>query len=173
MNKIYLNFKAIELELNKHANITTKDLLNKLPEIDLRINHILTYFSCNNLSRELKILALLDLFRIQIFPDNNIKFKILQTLAHTKYNDYVLASAQSTSPQANASTSLNIPIAASVQPTASFNSTTLSPNTIKNYEKWQNDYRDFRSIIAAFINGVNYMEAQRYVIFQIFLFLSI
>jgi hypothetical protein len=137
--------------------------LNKLPEMDLRINHILTYFTCNNLSRELKILALLDLFRIQIFPENNIKFKILQTLAHIKYNDYVLASAQSyaTSPQANASASLNIPITTTGQPSSSSTGNSLNPNTIKNYEKWQNDYRDFRSIIAAFINGVNYMETQR------------
>ena len=148
----------MELELNKHANITTQDLLSKLPEIDLRINHILTYFSCNNLSRELKILALLDLFRIQIFPDNNIKFKILQTVAHIKYNDYVVASAQVNS-------SSNIPVTNTVQAPTSSNSSNLSPNTIKNYEKWQNDYRDYRSIIAAFINGVNYMETQRFVHF--------
>lgn len=153
----------MELELNKHANITTQDLLSKLPEIDLRINHILTYFSCNNLSRELKILALLDLFRIQIFPENNIKFKILQTVAHIKYNDYVLASAQLMTPQVNAST--NIPVTTTVQASPSSNSPNLSPNTIKNYEKWQNDYRDYRSIIAAFINGVTYMETQRFVHF--------
>jgi hypothetical protein len=163
---------AIDLELNKHANTTAKDLLSKLPYIDLRINHILTFFSANNLSRDLKILALYDIFRIQIFPENNIKLKILQTQAQIKYNEYVLASLQPT-PSATSPTppSLNIPITATnpnlnTDNATSFASTTstgtINPNTFKNYEKWQNDYRDFRSVIAAFINGFTFMESQRF-----------
>ena len=35
-------------------------------------------------------------------------------------------------------------------------------NLYRTYERWQNDYRDFRSIIAAFINAASFMEYQKY-----------
>jgi hypothetical protein len=100
------------------------------------------------LNRDTKILALYDLFRMQVLPENNVRLKILQTLAQIKYNEYVLASAQLT-----ATNNLSSPTQSD---------TDINPNLIKIYEKWQGDYRDFRSIIAAFINAVNFMESQRY-----------
>jgi hypothetical protein len=41
--------------------------------------------------RETRILALYDLFRIQIFAENNIKLRLMQMLAQIKFNEYVLA----------------------------------------------------------------------------------
>ncbi len=116
-------------------------MISKLPDIDLRTQHILTYFSCNNLPRELRIIALYDLFRIQIFSENSIKLKLIQILAQIKFNDYVLTSASN-----NADGS----------------------DLYKVYEKWQNDYRDYRSIIAAFINAANFMESQRFYLLLFF-----
>lgn len=89
------------------------------------------------ISAELKKIALLDLFRMQIFQDSDVRLKILQTLAQVKFNEYILKP---------------------------FSGQT-SPGTIsimKHYENFLNDYRDYRSIIAAFINAVNFMDSQRY-----------
>lgn len=112
----------------------------KLLDNDIRIQHILTYFSCNNVLREIRIIALYDLFRVQIFPENNIRLKLMQTHAQIKFNEYLLASLTNVS---GASTG------------------NQNPDLFKHYEKWQADYRDFRSIIAAFISAVNYMETQK------------
>ena len=163
---------AIDVELNKYMD-GTREVLNKLPDMDLRMNHILTYFNCNNISRDIKILALYDIFRMQVFTENDVKLKILQTLAQVKYNEHLLASAtaeqnkQSPSvstananqfSQAATVTAIPITVSTQSQPQAS----TFNPSTMKNYEKSQSDYRDFRSIIAAFINAGNFMESQRY-----------
>ena len=131
--------KSIELELVKYSE-TQKEVVQRLPEIDLRLNHILSYFSCNSTSRELRVLALYDLFRIQVFSDNLIKLKLMQTLAQIKYNEYVLASLTNVS----GSTTEN-----------------SNPEIFKFYEKWQADYRDLRSIIAAFISAASHLEFQR------------
>lgn len=104
--------------------------------MDLRINHILIYFNCNNLPIELKVLALYDIFRIQVFSENDIRLKILQTLAQLKYNEYVKALINSTGE--------------------------ISSEIMKTYEKWQSDYRDYRSIVAAFINASNLLETQKF-----------
>ena len=79
-------------------------------------------------------MALYDLFRVQLVAENSIKMKLMQTLAQVKYNEYLLASAS------NASTGA----------------------MFKEYEKLQADYRDFRSIIAAFINAATFLESQRF-----------
>lgn len=152
----------------------TREVLNKLPDMDLRMNHILTYFNCNNVSRDLKILALYDIFRMQIFPENDVKLKILQTLAQIKYNEYLLAtttaeqnrqspsvSTNSPSQLNNTSASVTIPITV-LNSQSQTQSPTINSSVMKNYEKCQSDYRDFRSIIAAFINAGNFMETQRY-----------
>ena len=89
--------------------------------------------------RELRVIALYDLFRIQIFAENNIRLKLLQSLAQLKFNELIQAS------NANAQTEAEV-----------------NPDLYKIYEKWQNDYRDYRSIIAAFINAANFMESQRF-----------
>ena len=136
-------FKAIEIELNKY--IETQAIISAaLPDNDLRTQHILTYFSCNNVSREIRIIALYDLFRIQTFSENNLKLKLLQTYAQIKYNDYLLASLNHTSSSSSSSSSSS------------------NLDLFKQYEKWQADYRDYRSIIAAFIRAVTYMENQKY-----------
>lgn len=84
------------------------------------------------------------MFRIQIFPENDLRLKILQTLAQIKYNEYVIASlTQTVSPGVPQQQQQAVPL-------------------IKTYEKYLNDYRDYRSIIAAFINAVNFMESQRF-----------
>lgn len=134
-----LNY-AVELELNKYTE-TPRDVAAKLSDIDIRTQHILTYFSCNNVPRELRIIALYDLFRIQISSENNIRLKLLQTYAQIKYNQYLLASLTNVS---------------------GATAGTQNPDLFKHYEKWQADYRDFRSIIAAFISAVNYMENLKY-----------
>jgi TolA-binding protein len=143
---------ALDLELNKYAEIKMNEVSSKLPDNDMRIQHIVTYFGCNNLSRELKIIALYDIFRMLIFSENDIKLKILQTLAQIKYNEYIIDWLSSTS---NSSTLLT----KESPKTASTN-----PELIKIYEKWQADYRDYRSIIAAFINAVNFMDSHRFFI---------
>ena len=101
--------------------------------MDLRINHILIYFNCNGIPRELKQLALYDLFRMQIYSDANIRMKILQTLAHIKYNEYMLASLPGSSSAASA---IGTPLPASTS--------TINPLIFKTYEKWLLDYRDYR-----------------------------
>lgn len=103
------------------------------------MNHILIYANANIISKELKQIALLDLFRMQIFQDSDVRLKILQTLAQIKYNEYILRPFKSPG-QASPGT---IPI-------------------MKHYENFLNDYRDYRSIIAAFINAVNFMDSQRF-----------
>lgn len=128
--------------MNKYTE-SESDVVSKLPDQDLRINHILIYLNANGTSNELKKLALLDIFRIQIFPENDVRLKILQTLAHIKYNEYVLASFGTIGTSSSASSNLD-------------------PNLIKIYEKYLNDYRDYRSIIAAFINATSFLESQRF-----------
>lgn len=147
----------------------TREVLNKLPDMDLRMNHILIYFNCNNISRDIKILALYDIFRMQVFTENDVKLKILQTLAQVKYNEYLLASATAEqnkqSPSVSTSNTNQFSPAAAVTATpiaVSSQASTVNSSTMKNYEKSQSDYRDFRSIIAAFINAGNFMESQRY-----------
>ena len=132
--------KSIEIELNKYVE-TPRDILAKLPDNDIRTQHILTYFSCNNVPRELRCIALYDLFRIQTFSETNTKLKLLQTFAQIKYNEYLLASMTNVSGSSTGN---------------------QNPDVFKHYEKWQADYRDFRSIIAAFISAVNYMDNQRF-----------
>ena len=86
----------------------------------------------------------------------------MQTQAHIKYNEYLLASLQQAAAAANSNSSAAVSSAIPVLPSQTQTSSQLNPNLIKMYEKWQSDYRDFRSIIAAFINGVNFMESQRF-----------
>lgn len=145
--------KAIEIELNKYTE-TSRDINNKLPDNDLRIHHILTYLSCNNVPNEIKVIALYDLFRVQIFAENNIKLKLIQILSQIKFNEYVLASLNN---GANA-----VDQSASSSSTPSSTGAHSMTDLYKIYEKWQNDYRDFRSIIAAFINASNFMESEKY-----------
>ncbi|CAF0707342.1 unnamed protein product [Brachionus calyciflorus] len=131
---------AVEYELKKYTQ-TKEKIEEKLPEVDLRINHILIYANANFISNEIKQIALLDLFRMQIFQDNDIRLKILQTLAQIKFNEYVLKSS-----------------------TKATSTTTSAPtiSIMKHYENFLNDYRDYRSIIAAFINAVNFMDSNRF-----------
>lgn len=109
-----------------------REVAQKLPDHDLRIDHILIYFNCNNASEELKRLALYDLFRMQVYSDSNVKLKALQNHAQHKYN------------------------------LALIDSITNATGVQKAYEKMHADYRDYRSIIAAFINASRYLESQRY-----------
>ncbi len=81
---------AVEIELSKYGE-SEGEVSGKLPDNDVRTHHILTYLSCNGVGRETRILALYDLFRIQIFAENNIKLRLMQMLAQIKFNDYVLA----------------------------------------------------------------------------------
>jgi hypothetical protein len=115
--------------LNKYCE-TSKDILCKLPDFDLRTNHILTYLSSNNASKELREFALIDIFRIQIFSDNDIRIKILQALAQIKYNEIINDSSKQ--------------------------------EFVKQSEKFQSDYRDFRSIVAAFITACSQLEVEKY-----------
>lgn len=124
--------KAIDFELNKYPE-SSREVQANLPNVDFRINHILVYFNCNGLQRELKILALYDLFRIQIYSDVNIRIKILQTLAHIKYNEFLLSMLAGTVPALAQNMSLPAHI------------TAINPMVFKSYEKWLIDYRDFRS----------------------------
>lgn len=126
--------------MNKY-NETAKDVLSKLPDNDLRTQHILSYFSCNSVPREIRAIAVYDLFRIQTFSENNMKLKLLQTYAQIKYNELFLTSLSNVSSSSTGN---------------------QTPDLFKHYEKWQADYRDFRSIIAAFVSAVNYMESQKY-----------
>lgn len=114
--------------MNKY-NESSKDVLNKLPECDIRTIHILTYFSSMNIPKEFREFALIDIFRIQIFSDNNIRLKIMQAMAQTKYYEIANNAAKQ--------------------------------EFLKQYEKFQNDYRDFRSIIAAFVTACNNMEIEK------------
>jgi hypothetical protein len=104
--------------------------VSRLPDYDLRTSHILTYFSANNTPKEFREFALIDIFRIQIFSDNDIRIKILQALAQIKYHEIV-----------------NDP---------------SKQDFIKQYEKLQGDYRDFRSIVAAFITACSQIEIEKY-----------
>ena len=113
---------AVEFELARYTE-EARDVQKQLPNTELRLNHILIYLSCNGVGRDVKQLALYDLFRMQVYPDVNIRMKIVQTLAHLKYNEYLLASLTPTTTAA-----------ASNQAAAVF----------KTYEKWLFDYRDFR-----------------------------
>jgi hypothetical protein len=147
--------QAVEFELNKYEEMS-HDVSSSLPDNDKRIYHILVYLCSNGVSRELRKLALYDVFRMQIFNETNVKLKILQTMAQLKYNEYLLASLadqqqeqQQGKQQEQFENDKNMPNVASMA------------NTFKSYEKWQTDYRDYRSIIAAFINAANYMESQR------------
>ncbi len=131
---------AIETELNKYTE-TSADIIANLPDYDLRTNHMLTYLSCNNVPREIRVIALLDLFRIQIFTENSLRVKLMQILAQIKFNQYILAALD--------------------KPSDSLDTSAVSA-VYRSYEKWQNDYRDYRSIIAAFINAANFMDTQKY-----------
>lgn len=126
-----------------------KEVLTRLPEFDLRINHILVYFNCNKLPHELKVLALYDLFRMQVYSDANLRLKILQTVAQIKYNEYLLASLVATnttssspsSPSNSLTANTTITITANTPPSSSIN-----PQVFKSYEKWLSDYRDYRCV---------------------------
>lgn len=135
---------AIEIELNKYAE-SEQQVVARLPDNDLRTQHILTYLSCNHVVREVRIIALYDLFRIQIFAENNIKLKLVQILSQIKFNECILAALQA-------------------EQTAGMSTGEgrQQASLYRTYEKWQNDYRDFRSIVAAFINAANFMEHQKY-----------
>jgi len=82
------------------------------------------------------VIALLDLFRIQIFSENSLRLKLLQILAQIKFNEYILAALDS--------------------------KPSMDMDMYRSYERWQNDYRDYRSIIAAFVNAGNFMDSQKY-----------
>ena len=118
------------------------------PFVDPRLDHILVYLGANQLARDIKLLAVYDIFRMNVFNDASLKMKLLQTLAQIKYNDCVLASLASSS-------------TSSPQPPTDATTTTTS-TTLKTFERWQTDFRDYRSIVAAFINAVNFLDAQRY-----------
>lgn len=128
--------KAMEFELSKYSE-SIREVQKELPGMDLRVNHILVYFNCNGVSRELKQLALYDLFRTQIYADVNIRMKILQTLANVKYNEYLLASLAGAASNSSSISSASIT-------SQSSGSTSISPNVFKTYEKWLLDYRDYR-----------------------------
>lgn len=89
----------------------------------------MTYLSSNNASSEVREFAAIDIFRIQIFPDSDIRIKILQAIAQIKYNEIVGNSSKQ--------------------------------ELIRQYEKFQSDYRDFRSIISAFITACGLLEADK------------
>ena len=135
-----LNY-AVETELKKYT-ASTIDIAIQLPDNDSRTQHILNYFTCNNVPQKLKTLALYDLFRIQIYAENNTKLKLIQILSQIKFNEFVIAALS--------------------KPTSSNNSNnSITSDLYRTYEKWQNDYRDYRSIIAAFINAANFIESQK------------
>lgn len=134
---------AIEIELNKYAE-SEQQVVARLPDTDLRTQHILTYLSCNHVPREVRIIALYDLFRIQIFAENNMKLKLVQILSQIKFNECILTALQAE------------------QTTGTGTEVQQQASLYRTYEKWQNDYRDFRSIVAAFINAANFMEYQKY-----------
>ena len=120
---------ALVIELNKYVE-TARDVLARLPDCDLRTNHILSYLSANNAPKESREIAAMDIFRIQIFSDNDIRIKILQAIAQIMYNE-----------------------------------TFCDPGKqefVKQYEKLQSDYRDYRSIIAAFITACTHLEVEKY-----------
>jgi hypothetical protein len=121
--------QIIDNQLAKY-NETSSDVSAKLSEYDLRLIHLLTYFSCNQIQSEFKELALLDLFRQQIFNDADLRIKIIQSAAQLKYMEIV-----------NDTTKLD---------------------SFKIYEKLQNDYKDYRSIVAAFLNAFSLMESDKY-----------
>ncbi len=73
---------------------------------------------------------MLDIYRIQIVNDNDLKIKILQTQAQYKYQEV-----------------FNDP---------------MKLDLIKAYEKLQNDYKDYRSIIAAFLTACAHLETEKY-----------
>ena len=104
----------------------------KLAEVDLRLNSILTYFSCNRVPSEYRVLAVLDIFRIPIQNENDIRIKLIQSQAQLRFLEII-----------------NDP---------------KNTDFYKNYEKYQNDYKEFRSIVAAFINAFNMMENEKYVV---------
>jgi hypothetical protein len=140
---------AVNTELSKYTE-SGKEVTGRLPEHDLRINHILIYFNCNGVSDELKRVALYDLFRMQVFADNsNVKLRILQNLAQVKFNEFLIDSIKT----ATAAAALS-------SPSSTTSAEAVSP--LKSYEKAHADYRDYRSIIAAFISAASFMESQRY-----------
>ena len=142
--------QAVEFELSKYDELS-RDLASSLPENDKRINHILVYLGCNGVSRDVRKLAVYDVFRMQIFNNEaNAQVKIVQTLAQLKYNEYLLASLEHQQHQQQQEQQL-----------VNDNMAHMA-NVFKLYEKWQMDYRDYRSIIAAFINAANFIDSQRF-----------
>lgn len=121
--------QIIDDQLDKY-NETNTEVLSKLNEYDLRLVHILTYFSSNQVQREFKELALLDMYRQQISNDVDLRIKIIQSAAQLKYMELV-----------------NDP---------------SKLDSFKIYEKLQNDYKDYRSIVAAFLNAFSLMESDKY-----------
>jgi hypothetical protein len=103
-----------------------------------------------------------------IYSDNNLRLKILQTVAQIKYNEYLLASLNPPNTPTTAIISSSSPSATALNSTQSPQVATtatgqgIHSSIFKSYEKWLSDYRDYRSIIAAFINASNLMESQRY-----------
>jgi hypothetical protein len=83
----------------------------------------------NLTSKEIKEFALLDIYRIQVANDNELKTRILQTQAQYRYQEI-----------------LNDP---------------LKADLVKTYEKLQNDYKDYRSIIAAFLTACSHLKTER------------
>jgi hypothetical protein len=139
---------AINHEMNKYRQ-NADEVLKRLPEIDLRTDHILVYLNCNvDIPNEVKIIALYDVFRTQISTENNLQFKILRNMANIKYNQYLNLSLEKMS--------------APTSPSLSAASSSTNNDLMKVYEKWLCDYRDFRSIIAAFINAADLMEQENY-----------
>lgn len=115
--------------MNKYKE-SDLEVAAKLAEADLRLNSMLTYFSCNRLPNEYRVLGTLDIFRIPTQNDNDIRLKLMQAQAQLRYLEII-----------------NDP-----------NNTEL----YKNYEKYQNDYKEFRSIVAAFLNAYTLMENEKY-----------
>lgn len=99
---------------------------------------------------------------MQIFSDNNIRMKILQMVAQIKYNEHLLASLNPVTTTGAVSSSSSSSSTTPSSATTSNTTTTTHASLFKVYEKCLADYRDYRSIIAAFINAGNFMESLRF-----------
>ncbi|CAF3670140.1 unnamed protein product [Adineta steineri] len=105
------------------ANIIT----SALPHNDLRLQHILSYFSANRVELIYRQRAIYDIIRLTSIPNDDIRLKIFKLQAQIICNEMQ-----------------------------------MSNDDVQTYQKLLTDYKDFRSVIAAFLAGCQLMNEDKF-----------
>ncbi|CAF4151954.1 unnamed protein product, partial [Adineta steineri] len=102
-------------------------ITSALPHNDLRLQHILSYFSANRVELIYRQRAIYDIIRLTSIPNDDIRLKIFKLQAQIICNEMQ-----------------------------------MSNDDVQTYQKLLTDYKDFRSVIAAFLAGCQLMNEDKF-----------